>query len=145
MFLCIVFCAGERKKRYTKEEEYRSAEGYDRRLRKSCYLKHMASRTQKLIEAFRQSPDLENIYVGQLVMWAALPAGGLPCGLLLILGILSGEFVMHVALYALLVLLYLGLLLLIAISLARLAPALAPFVGLSASDWACVAGYSIAD
>jgi hypothetical protein len=27
MFLCIVFCAGERKKRYTKEEEYRSAEG----------------------------------------------------------------------------------------------------------------------
>ena len=28
MFLCIVFCAGERKKRYTKEEEYRSAEGF---------------------------------------------------------------------------------------------------------------------
>jgi hypothetical protein len=27
MFLCIVFCARERKKRYTKEEKYRSAEG----------------------------------------------------------------------------------------------------------------------
>jgi hypothetical protein len=26
MFLCIVFGARERKKRYTKEEEYRSAE-----------------------------------------------------------------------------------------------------------------------
>jgi len=27
MFLCIVFCARQRKKRYTKEEEYRFAEG----------------------------------------------------------------------------------------------------------------------
>jgi hypothetical protein len=29
MFLCIGFCAGELKNRYTKEEEYRSAEGFD--------------------------------------------------------------------------------------------------------------------
>jgi hypothetical protein len=27
LFLCIDFCARKRKKRYTKEEEYRSAEG----------------------------------------------------------------------------------------------------------------------
>jgi signal transduction histidine kinase len=74
----------------------------------------MTTRAQKLIAAFTRPPDLENVGVDRLVMWAGLLASGLPCALLLVIAIARGSPTMSDrAVYAALVLSYLGLLLLI--------------------------------
>src|SRR5215470_11950337 len=75
----------------------------------------MSTVTHRLIAAFTRPPDLENINVGGLVMWAGLAAAGLPCALLLSFGIVYHVLIANVAVYAALVLLYLALLLLIAV------------------------------
>jgi len=74
----------------------------------------MTTRAQKLIAAFTRPPDLENVGVDRLVMWAGLLASGLPCALLLVIAIARGSPTMSDrTVYAALVLSYLGLLLLI--------------------------------
>jgi signal transduction histidine kinase len=75
----------------------------------------MTTGARQFIAAFTRPPDLEHINLGRLVMWSGLMAGGLPCGLLFALGIAGAGLVSHLALYAALVLLYLGLLLAICI------------------------------
>jgi signal transduction histidine kinase len=73
----------------------------------------MTTRTQQLIAAFTQPPVLERAEMGRMVMWAGLLASGLPCGLLLLIALWSGEFIKNVSTYAALVALYITLLLLI--------------------------------
>src|SRR5262249_8871316 len=73
----------------------------------------MTTRAHKLLAAFTRPPDVTNVEVGRLVMWAGLLASGLPCGLLLVIGITRGLLLAYAALYGALVALYLGLLLLI--------------------------------
>ena len=71
--------------------------------------------THQWTALFTRPPDLANSNVGRLVMWAGLLAGGLPCALLFALGLAGAALVSQLALYAVLVLLYLGLLLAICI------------------------------
>jgi signal transduction histidine kinase len=73
----------------------------------------MTSRRQQLIAAFTQPPALERAELGRMVMWAGLLASALPCGLLLLIALWSGEFIKNVGTYAALVALYITLLLLI--------------------------------
>ncbi|MFN8505567.1 GAF domain-containing sensor histidine kinase [Kouleothrix sp.] len=69
--------------------------------------------TRRLAEAFTRPPNLEDIDVGRLVMWAGFLSSALPSALLLTLSLLSGRLALRPALYTLLVLAYLALLLLI--------------------------------
>ncbi len=71
----------------------------------------MTTRAHKLLAAFARPPDVANVEVGRLVMWAGLLASGLPCGLLLLVGIANGLPLVTTALYSALVALYLALLL----------------------------------
>jgi len=73
----------------------------------------MTDRRQQLIAAFTQPPALERAEVGRMVMWAGLLASALPCGLLLLIALWSGEFIKNTGAYAALVALYIVLLLLI--------------------------------
>lgn len=75
----------------------------------------MQARAQQFITAFTRPPDLENSNVGRMVMWSGLLAGGLPCGLLFAIGAIRGAPASTLALYAGLVVLYLGMLLAICI------------------------------
>ncbi|HET9223570.1 MAG TPA: GAF domain-containing sensor histidine kinase [Roseiflexaceae bacterium] len=56
---------------------------------------------------------VENFEIAAPVMWAGLLTSGLPCAVLLAVGIIAGELIESVALYGLLVLVYIGLLLLL--------------------------------
>src|SRR5262245_22599244 len=71
----------------------------------------MTIRAHKLLAALTRPPDVTNVEVGRLVMWAGLLASGLPCGLLLLVGIANGMPLATAALYSALVALYLALLL----------------------------------
>src|SRR5215211_5248479 len=73
----------------------------------------MTTRTQQLIAAFAQPPAIERAELGRMVMWAGLLASALPCGLLLLIALQSGEFIENTGAYAALVALYLTLLILI--------------------------------
>jgi signal transduction histidine kinase len=77
------------------------------------YTNHMIRHSRQLVAAFMRPPNLEHVHISRHVMWAGLLSVGLPCTLLLIIGIISGRLVANPALYAALVVLYLGLLLLI--------------------------------
>jgi signal transduction histidine kinase len=77
------------------------------------HTRHMTRRSQQLIAAFMRPPNLEHVHISGLVMWAGLLSVALPCILLLIIGIISGRLVANPVLYAVLVVIYLGLLLLI--------------------------------
>ncbi|MEO7909967.1 MAG: histidine kinase, partial [Roseiflexaceae bacterium] len=67
--------------------------------------------TYQWTTAFTRPPNLEHTEVGRSVMWAGLLTGGLPCGLLFALGLVGAELIPNLALYAVLVVLYLGLVL----------------------------------
>jgi signal transduction histidine kinase len=73
----------------------------------------MATRTRQLIAALTGRPDVENVEVGRMVMWAGLLASALPCGLLLLVGLSRGLTAAEAVRYTAAVLLYIGLLLLI--------------------------------
>jgi hypothetical protein len=55
--------------------------------------------SRKSIAAPAEPPDVENIEIGPLVMWAGLLTSGLPCALLLVLAIISGELIKSPARY----------------------------------------------
>src|SRR5689334_12454570 len=69
----------------------------------------------RMISAFTRPPNLEHAEVGRLVMWSGLLSSGMPCGLWFALGLAGVGLISHLALYAALVLLYLGLVLAICI------------------------------
>lgn len=73
----------------------------------------MIERSRQLAGAFTQPPNLEHARMGQLVPWIGLLAGILPCGMLLVIALISGELISQTGLYAALLGLYMLLLLLI--------------------------------
>src|SRR5262245_39792160 len=73
----------------------------------------MTTGARKFVAALARPPDVEDVEVGRPIMWAGLLMSGLPCALLLTIGIISGELIEGIAPYSALILLYLGLLLLI--------------------------------
>jgi signal transduction histidine kinase len=73
----------------------------------------MMTGARKFVAALARPPDVEDIEVGRPIMWAGLLTSGLPCALLLIVGIISDELIAWLAPYSALILLYLGLLLLL--------------------------------
>ena len=73
----------------------------------------MTTRAQQLIAAITHPPEIERADLGRLVMWAGLLASALPCGLLLMIALWSGEFIPNPGVYGALVALYIALLLLI--------------------------------
>jgi signal transduction histidine kinase len=81
----------------------------------------MTRHAQKLLAAYAEPPNIANVDVGQPVMWTGLLASGLPCALLLIVGIIEGRTLLATVAYAALLLLYLALQLLLAMP-SRFAP-----------------------
>jgi hypothetical protein len=71
----------------------------------------VATRIQQLTAAFSQPAAMERADLGRMVMWAGLLASALPCSLLLLIALWSGEFIKNTGTYAALVALYIVLLL----------------------------------
>lgn len=69
------------------------------------------SRSAQLRNSFWHPPDLEQVGVGQPVIWAGLLATVLPCGLLLLIAVGAGELIARPGRYALTLALYLALVL----------------------------------
>ena len=71
----------------------------------------MTALPQQPAPAVRRPPALEPIELGRTVMWAGLLASALPCGLLLVLALISGQLISNTPVYTALVVMYLALLL----------------------------------